>query len=606
MDKFGNGLEIDQDRFGMCRHLGDVFTEEKFRYMCILSGCDYLPSIHGIGLAKASKLLRIANNPDITQVIKKMGQYLKTSITVPEDYIQGFIRADNTFLYQLVFDPVQRRLLPLNPYEDGIDPKELSYAGPNMGDAAACQIALGNVNVNTMEKIDDYSPDGRQVSKQSSRSIWRRDSIPYVKTEEKQKVAAEPRARGLILPTKSQVKRPHEGVSESDLLSQYSSPHNKKLKMESKDEVMEQQRSGAMATQPAALTPAGGRNRFALSLLRKNEGSGSISAPGTRSRFFCKTSDSMTDSVEVKKDKDKGGHSEYEVSRATNTEIAGDGKKPYNQEKSPTPSPESTTSNKKSSSASLLNPRNCFSWSGHLSSGGPQNPLSPSLLSSGGPQNPLSPSLLSSGGPQNPLSPSLLSSGGPQNPLSPSLLSSGGPQNPLSPSLLSSGGPQNPLSPSLLSLRRFHRTKNVLKSNAEDKLDLLDRHMGAGAPTSPILTSSENKSKLSMVEIEDLSPEESPMMDESLHELSIKVSPAHQTAVPEPRPITKVKVSGLLKPKSVDTRSCSKLKPLAPAKASGLRSKGREVRNNENRPGLQATISDLWRNFSFKKPEPMM
>lgn len=69
IDKFGNGLEIDQARLGNCKQLGNVFTEEKFRYMCILSGCDYLPSIHGIGLVKACKLLKLANNPDIIKVI---------------------------------------------------------------------------------------------------------------------------------------------------------------------------------------------------------------------------------------------------------------------------------------------------------------------------------------------------------------------------------------------------------------------------------------------------------------------------------------------------------------------------------------------------------
>lgn len=51
------------------------------------------------------------------------------NITVPEEYIQGFTRANNTFLYQLVFDPVNRKLLPLNPYEDDIDPETLTYAG---------------------------------------------------------------------------------------------------------------------------------------------------------------------------------------------------------------------------------------------------------------------------------------------------------------------------------------------------------------------------------------------------------------------------------------------------------------------------------------------
>lgn len=63
------------------------------------------------------------------QVIRKMGQYLKMNITVPEEYIQGFTRANNTFLYQLVFDPVNRKLVPLNAYEDGIDPETLIYAG---------------------------------------------------------------------------------------------------------------------------------------------------------------------------------------------------------------------------------------------------------------------------------------------------------------------------------------------------------------------------------------------------------------------------------------------------------------------------------------------
>lgn len=68
MDKQGNGLEIDQSNLGRCRSLGNVFTEEKFRYMCILSGCDYLASLHGIGLGKACKLLQLAKDPDILRV----------------------------------------------------------------------------------------------------------------------------------------------------------------------------------------------------------------------------------------------------------------------------------------------------------------------------------------------------------------------------------------------------------------------------------------------------------------------------------------------------------------------------------------------------------
>lgn len=58
-----------------------------------------------------------------------MGQYLKMNIIVSEEYIEGFIRANNTFLYQLVFDPIKRKLVPLNAYGDDIDPETLIYAG---------------------------------------------------------------------------------------------------------------------------------------------------------------------------------------------------------------------------------------------------------------------------------------------------------------------------------------------------------------------------------------------------------------------------------------------------------------------------------------------
>ncbi len=58
-----------------------------------------------------------------------MGQYLKMDITVPDEYIEGFTKANNTFLYQLVFDPLKRKVVPLNPYPNHIDPASLSYAG---------------------------------------------------------------------------------------------------------------------------------------------------------------------------------------------------------------------------------------------------------------------------------------------------------------------------------------------------------------------------------------------------------------------------------------------------------------------------------------------
>eukprot|EP00062_Callorhinchus_milii_P013296 gi/632961244/ref/XP_007896648.1/ PREDICTED: exonuclease 1 [Callorhinchus milii] len=321
VDKYGNGLEIDQAQFGKCKQLGDVFTEEKFRYMCILSGCDYLASLHGIGLAKACKLLRIANNPDIITVIKKMGHYLKNNMTVPEEYIEGFTRANNTFLYQLVVDPIKRKLVPLNPYLDDVDPKSLDYAGHNMGDQTALQIALGNVDINTMETIDSYNPDTCKPQSAKSRgwndqatrklqaphmhSIWSKNYRPNgneLLVPKSEISPAKPCTRGIEkvisikrLKLSSTPKRPREddSLSDGDLLSQYSFSNSKKTKetaancLPQQSPTEERESSLSENHYKSQTSSCKIRNRFATVLKRRNEDAGAVVVPGTRSRFFC-------------------------------------------------------------------------------------------------------------------------------------------------------------------------------------------------------------------------------------------------------------------------------------------------------------------------------
>ncbi|GFW53235.1 exonuclease 1 [Trichonephila clavipes] len=131
MDNCGGGLLYEKENldksFGT---KASKFCFEKFRYMCILSGCDYLQSLPGIGLGKACKFFTLTNNLDITNVLPKIPSYLKMPrLTVPPEYIDSFIKANNTFLYQLVFCPQKKALVPLNPYPDDIKPEDVEYAG---------------------------------------------------------------------------------------------------------------------------------------------------------------------------------------------------------------------------------------------------------------------------------------------------------------------------------------------------------------------------------------------------------------------------------------------------------------------------------------------
>ncbi|XP_063287707.1 exonuclease 1 [Pelobates fuscus] len=548
LDKFGNGLEIDQARLGMCKQLGDVFTEEKFRYMCILSGCDYLPSIHGIGLAKACKLIKTANNPDILKVIKKIGQYLKMNITVPDGYIDGFVRANNTFLYQLVFDPVNRKLIPLNPYDNDVQPEELDYAGPNIGDSAALQIALGNADVNTMEQIDFYNPDDPQPSKQRSQSwkskdiapaesIWKRNYTPskYVATERKQSEDNNS-PRGLILPSSKTAKRPHDGgMSDSDIFSQYSFSKNKKAKHEP-DNLLTQLKSisPTKILQPledcsnnkAQNSQPNVRNKFATLLQRRSEEGGSVSAMGTRSRFFYKPPDQssslMGETEQSESDNVDSGTKIIEIDSETEAI-----KEEFDvkTEKELRTSPVSEDCRLSLQAAPVSSPKGCFSWSGSLTTG------SSKALT---------------------------------------------------------------VSPSLLSLRKFQRVKPCLEPNTErDKTDCPKR-----SDNTVFSIDSSPSETQDVVESGDSSSEE---LDNSLEtpcKFTLKTSP------PERKIITSnSKVSGLLKSKTTSSGFGKKVKPTAPAKASGLSSRGRTkaTHNNENKPALQATINDLWKNFSFKK-----
>ena len=47
-----------------------------------------------------------------------------------DEYIEKFKKADRTFKYQIVFDPLKRKLVPLNPYEADVNlTDDMSYAG---------------------------------------------------------------------------------------------------------------------------------------------------------------------------------------------------------------------------------------------------------------------------------------------------------------------------------------------------------------------------------------------------------------------------------------------------------------------------------------------
>ncbi|NXJ09868.1 EXO1 Exonuclease, partial [Odontophorus gujanensis] len=570
IDKFGNGLEIDQSRLGNCKQLGNIFTEEKFRYMCILSGCDYLASIHGIGLAKACKLLKLANNPDIIKVIKKMGHYLKMNVTVSEEYIQGFTRANNTFLYQLVFDPIKRKLVPLNDYADDIDPETLIYAGRHFGDSTAFQIALGNIDIDTMEQIDDYNPNTAQPLQQRSRgwndkhanaanSIWSKDyklgpstddDVPHTThlpekstTKGIEKIIS---IKGLKLPGKGLLAKRRindlEELSDGDLLNQYSFSKAKKFKESGEDDQSQKSisaiqsidSSGNSAIKESSNSLPSVRNKFASFLQRKNKQMDAVIVPGTRSRFFCSDADTLD--FKAKDDSDITEDVEEECKQLEVEHVAEDDSPLLESEKTKTVS-----------SLPGEIQRSCFRWLSILGN------------------------------------------------------HSGNP------------GPS-----CTVFSQQFHEQRSKCMASQADDINGVQAESGAvcgesDEESSPLIEPQcflqsqkpfePPESSLGSSKILQESDSNSKLFDNQCTRRSPVFSSVHAD---RKNMVAKIKVPGLHKSSSLGSRIVTKLKPLVPAKVSGLSKKLSPVqkRNHhdaENKMGLQATIGELWRNFQFKR-----
>ena len=147
LDK-GVGEEIDMSRLSRCTKLNFCdWTHDMFTYLCVLSGCDYLPSLHGIGFVRAYQAVSRGRTP------AGIFEYLRGMTTVPIEYENGFARAVFTFRHQTVFDPQRRATVPLLPLPASLQSQPPAYLGPLLPCELAKRIAAGEVDAVTHREI---------------------------------------------------------------------------------------------------------------------------------------------------------------------------------------------------------------------------------------------------------------------------------------------------------------------------------------------------------------------------------------------------------------------------------------------------------------------
>ena len=97
MDASGRGVEIDIDQLSLVEEMNfRTFTLDMLLITCILSGCDYLESIKGIGFKKAHKLV-YETGSDIKGLFRRIRREGKHFI--PATYEKTFEKALLTFKF---------------------------------------------------------------------------------------------------------------------------------------------------------------------------------------------------------------------------------------------------------------------------------------------------------------------------------------------------------------------------------------------------------------------------------------------------------------------------------------------------------------------------
>ncbi|KAL1872533.1 Rad2 nuclease [Paecilomyces lecythidis] len=150
LDQHGDCIEISRCDFAACKDVSFIgWTDADFRRMCILSGCDYLPSIPKMGLKTAYRSIRKYKNVErVLRMLQFEGKY-----HVPADYLENFKQAELTFLYQRVFCPKAGRLVTLTAPDDSVKLEEMPFIGHDLEPEVALGVACGDLDPMTKGQI---------------------------------------------------------------------------------------------------------------------------------------------------------------------------------------------------------------------------------------------------------------------------------------------------------------------------------------------------------------------------------------------------------------------------------------------------------------------
>ncbi|XP_041987210.1 exonuclease 1 [Aricia agestis] len=180
MDLDGTGTLVETVKIPLVMKCPiEHYTFDKFRQMCIMSGCDYLASLPGIGLVKARQFVTATQDSNFVNALRKLPSFFnRSNLVVTDEYRENFLKAEATFKHQYVYDPIERRMVRLTePDNEDIEKALCVNAGEMLEPKVAYQLALGNLNPFTLKKMDDWDPDVTVTDGHIRTGSWKESGV---------------------------------------------------------------------------------------------------------------------------------------------------------------------------------------------------------------------------------------------------------------------------------------------------------------------------------------------------------------------------------------------------------------------------------------------
>lgn len=163
-----DGDSFDLYKRGMLKKCWDDFFEKNIVDIAIMSGCDYLQGLEGVGIKTAYKLLKEHGTPE------NVVQFLGIKKKIDPKYLDEFYRAKNTFHNQVVIDPItkERKYLSLSTEESEIASSSQTFMATSSGIEY-----LGSLEANQERTVDLFLQEKPAQNETLKREILTKDEF---------------------------------------------------------------------------------------------------------------------------------------------------------------------------------------------------------------------------------------------------------------------------------------------------------------------------------------------------------------------------------------------------------------------------------------------